>query len=396
VFDDELPLCLLIVQVRLAAVAAVVSLSSQDHLFADAAGLLLADLVGDQLPSVRLSALKALLDQATAFHLHKQALQQAQTSQPQQQHLQQQHLQQQQKQQQQQPGIADQPRQQQQQQGAEQPTDADDVDMEGAEGPTQQQGSQEGDTSSQAQEAASESDAEQQQSQEAATAPGLQQQQQQQPQQQRRSKVRKSDLPPWGKDALLAASNALSDAEPAVRQLALQLLQHLPPGNAPDLVIVIRALAACCQRYPDQHAEQAWGLVNSLSSMRAEMITLVPGKLVPLLGSLLQPSPAAGATGDGLCKPEAVQGDTSPGGQPGSAHAAAAAAAAASVLGSAAAADIARLPQGAQVLAALLLLGVQSRKQGLPTSLKELEKAGLLELPALQLWQARLCAVQGP
>jgi hypothetical protein len=370
---------LLLMQVRLAAVAAVVALSSQDQLFADAAGLLLADLVPDQLPEVRMEALKALLDQAAAFQLHKQAQQQQQV-----------HAGRSQQQQQQGPELADHLRQEQQVQGGGRPTGHDDVDMGDAEGSTQQQDRQDSDTGSQGQEAASESDTAQQQPQDSAAAASALQQQQQQ----RRSKARKSDLPPWGKNALLAAANTLSDAEPAARQLALQLLQHLPPGNVPDLVIVVRGLAACCQRYPDQHAQQAWGLVNSLSRMRAEMITLAPGKLVTLLRNFLQLSSAAEAADDVSAAPGAAHGDTLPREQQGSAQAAAAAAA--DVLGSSAAADITMLPQGAQVLAALLLLGVQQRKHALPSLLEQLEKAGLLELPALQRWRARLCAVHNP
>lgn len=67
-------------QARLAAVAAVVSLSSQDPLFADSAGLLLLDLVGDQLLEVRVAALQALVTQAAGLQQHKQAQQQQQQS----------------------------------------------------------------------------------------------------------------------------------------------------------------------------------------------------------------------------------------------------------------------------------------------------------------------------
>jgi hypothetical protein len=314
-------------QVRLAAVAAVVSLSSQDTLFADAAGLLLSDLVGDQLLEIRLAALQALLDQATAFQQRKQPQQQEGT--------------------------------------AAAAADAADTEMQDAED-LQQYNDHEANTAGNTAAAA------------AGRGPAdveSQQVQQQQQQQQRSSKPRKADLPPWGKDALRAAADALLDRECAVRALALQLLQQLPPGNVPDLVAVIRGVTACCERYPGQNTAHVWGLVGWLGSVRAEMVSLAPGKLVPQLAiMLLQPAPQAAAAAGS-------QG-------------AAAAAAAEAVLGRAAAGSIVGLPTGAQALAAVMLLGVQQRKQGMAALLKELEKAQLMAVPALQPWLDSVHALQ--
>lgn len=344
---------------RLAAVAAVVSLSSQDELFAGAAGLLLSDLVGDQLLEVRLAALHALLAQAEAFQQCKQ------------------------------------PQQEQEQQLAQQAaaaaagTDATaaDVDMAEAEDGEKQEADD-----SKAGTASQQSD----------SAPGNQPgQQQQQQQRARRSKPRKSDLPPWGKDALLAAAAALSDKDAEVRRLALQLLQQLPPANVPDLLTVIQAVAACIQRYPCQETvTQAWAFVGWLGRARAEMVTLAPGKLAPQLASLLL-QPAAAAPGAGAA---AVVGGGGVSSGVGTAAAAAAeeeeeekeeaAAAAAGVLGVSDAGRLSGLPLGAQVLAALMLLGVQQRRQGLPSLLRELGKAQLSDLPVLQPWLATLQALQ--
>ena len=316
---------------RLAAVAAVVSLSSQDALFADVAGGLLSDLVGDQLLEVRLAALEALVVQATAFQQRRQL------------------------QQEQEPAV----------QGTDAGADADadagviaeatDADMADAGGDSQQ--GSEGAASTPAEPAHG---------------------QQQQPQQVCRRKPRKSDLPPWGKDALLAAAAALSDRAPRVRHLALQLLQLLPPGNVPDLITVVRGTAVCVVRNPGgQDEAQAWAVVAWLGSTRAEMLTLAAGKLVPLLATILQPAAAGGQDAPAATHGAGVQ-----------------AAAAAGVLGSAAARDISHLPRGAQILAVLMLLGVQQRKAGLPALLKEVQKAQLLEVPALQPWLGHLRALE--
>jgi hypothetical protein len=64
----------------------------------------------------------------------------------------------------------------------------------------------------------------------------------------------------------------------------------------------------------------------------------------------------------------------------------AAAAAAEAALGSAAACTVSGLPAGAQALAAVMLLGVQQRKQGVAALLKELQKAQLMGVPVLQPW----------
>lgn len=335
---------------RLAAVAAVVSLSSQDALFAGAAGLLLSDLVGDQLLEVRLAALRALLAQAEAFQQRKQ---------PQQEHQ-----------------LA------QQAAAAGAGTDATEADADMTEA---EDGEQHGADDSKAGTASQQSDA----------AAGNQPGQQQQQQRARRSKPRKSDLPPWGKDALLAAAAALSDKNAEVRRLALQLLQQLPPANVPDLLTVVKAVAACIQRYPCQETvRQAWAFVAWLGRARAEMVTLAPGKLAPQLASLLL-QPAAAASGAGATAVVGGGGGASAAGTTAAAAAAEAeAAAAAGVLGVSDAGGLSGLPSGAQVLAALMLLGVQQRRQGLPSLLRELGKAELTDLPVLQPWLATLQALQ--
>jgi hypothetical protein len=368
-------------QVRLAAVAAVVSLSSQDSLFADAAGLLLSDLVGDQLLEVRLAALRALLTQAEAFQQRKQPQQQQGPRQQQQQE------QQQGQQEQEQQGQQEQQQEQQEQQAdaaaADSNAPAADIEMEEPE-----EGEQQDADDSTAGATGQHSDATVLGQ---STAEPQQQQQQQQQQRPRRSKPRKSDLPPWGKDAMLSAAAALSDKDGEVRHLALQLLQQLPPANVPDLLTVVKAVAAAIQRYPCQETVmQAWAFVGWLGSARAEMVTLAPGKLAPQLASLLLPQPAAAAAvavGSGGCAAPAGTVSTA-------AAVEAAAAGAAGVLGVADAGGLRGLPLGAQVLAALLLLGVQQRRQGLPSLLRELGKAGLTDLPVLQPWLATLQALQ--
>jgi hypothetical protein len=64
------------------------------------------------------------------------------------------------------------------------------------------------------------------------------------------------------------------------------------------------------------------------------------------------------------------------------------------VLGSAAAQDISQLPPGAQILAAVMLLGVRQRRAGLAALLKQLQKAQLLEHPALQPWLGHVRALE--
>jgi len=327
--------------VRLAAVAAIVSLSSHDAVFAEAAGALLSDLAGDQLLEVRQAALQALLPMATAFH--SQWL------------LTQQQWQSAQQQQQQEEGQSD--------MAGISAAEASDTDMDDAGAEAQQETLQIAADLSAAgvpqgvQPAVP-------QPQEAAA--GVLQQQQQQQQGAHSLKARKSDLPTWGKDALLAAVSALADRERSVRHLGLQLLQLLPPRTVPDLVTVIKGITSCCERFPQQHTADVTAVVDQLISRRAEMVTLAAGKLVLQLASMLPPTAGTAAAAPGA--PSSTAGSTS------ASHAAAGAVAAAG------------LSPGAQVLTALLLSGVQQRQQGLHALLKELRKSGLMELPVLQPW----------
>ena len=342
-------------QVRLAAVAAVVSLSSQDALFADVAGSLLSDLIGDQLLEVRLAALQALLAQATGFQQRKQV------------------------------------QQQQEQEPVAQPADA----PSDAETPYSDIAGAASDSQAGLRDAATNMDVDADPDAAAASEPAFTQQGDQQQAHMRRRKPHKSDLPSWGKDALIAAAAALSDREPAVRALALQLLMLLPPGNVPDLVAVISGVAACCARYPSQDGEQVWALVAWLGSVRAEMVTLAVGKLAPQLASMLP------ATADGQDAAAAAgastaveAGEVSTGTGIDAGDAGSAVLPAARVLGSAAAQDISRLPPGAQILAAVMLLGVRQRSAGLAALLKQLQKAQLLEHPALQPWLGHVRALE--
>jgi hypothetical protein len=225
----------------------------------------------------------------------------------------------------------------------------------------------------------------------AASDPAFAQQGDQQQAHIRRRKPRKSDLPSWGKDALLAAAAALSDREPAVRALALQLLMLLPPGNVPDLVAVISGVAACCARYPGQDEEQTWALVAWLGSVRAEMVTLAVGKLAPQLASMLSATADAQDAAAVGASAAVLAGELSTGAGIG---AGSAMLPAASVLGSGAAQAASGLPPGAQILAAVMLLGVRQRRAGLGALLKQLQKAQLLEHPALQPWLGHVRALE--
>jgi hypothetical protein len=315
--------------VRLAAVAAVASLSSRDLLFANAAGFLLADLVGDQLLEVRVAALRALLAHATAFQQRKQQ-------------------QQQQKQQDCQKEAADAAGAAA---AAAHATDWTDTDMEEAAAP----------------DALDEGPPEAAMHGEAGAGTQQHHQQQQQQQARRANKVRKSDLPSWGKDALLAAATVLTDREPAVRQLALQLLLLLPPANVPDLVMLVQGLACCCELWPGQHAAEVSAVVEQLTRRRAEVVTLAAAKLVPLLARVLEPGRTTTAAGSAGASSAVSSGNDS---------------------------TSAQLPAGAQLMASLLFAAVQQRKQGLQALLKELGKAGLLQLPVLQPWVAKVQALQ--
>jgi hypothetical protein len=313
-----------------------VSLANADALFANAAGLVVAELASDELPQVRQGALQALLAWASAFHAAKQ-------------------------QQQQQASLS----------ASQDAAAGGDAEMQEQPEDEEEDAQEDGEAPVTPPPAA---DAEQ--------LPGAgstelgSQEQQQQEQQQRRSsggKARKSDLPLWGKEAIAAAERALTDCDAAARRLALDLLPLLPPANVPSLVGVLRALAACCVRFPGQHDAQVASVAAQLAQRRAEMVTLGVGKLVPELGRVLAAGGGGGGqtTGSSDAPPAAAggcQADSSP----------------------------SALPTAAQVLTRVMLVGVQRRHQGLAALLRELGKAGLLHAPLLQPWMQQLRALEGP
>ncbi|KAF8059729.1 hypothetical protein HT031_005137 [Scenedesmus sp. PABB004] len=322
-------------QVRLAAVAALMSLGRADRAFADAAAALLVDAAADELVPVRLAGLRGLVEWAAAFAQARAAAQAAapgQAAQPQAPgqrgeqppapQKQQQCVEQQQQQQQQQHEQHEQQQCVEQQQGVA-------LEEEREEGQLSQEEEEEEEEEGQWVLEAGAAPAEQAELPGAPPGqprpgdarrgggngggrrpqPPLQQGasgQQQQQQQKRRAAKRKADLPPWGVDALAAAVAALCDVNAPVRAEALRLAALLPPSGPPAVGSLLAALADCCERHPGQHLGGARAAAEAAVTARPALVAQAAPQLAKLLGRVAGAGAGAPGGGEGLALVQAA------------------------------------------------------------------------------------------
>jgi hypothetical protein len=364
-------------QVRNAAVSAMLSLGSHDAQLADEVAELLVELAADELLPVRLAALNGLVTWAGQYRQRRLAAKQSQVEQQQQ-------LQGQRQVQAMESDEA--PVAQQPQQQPDEVAEADDCDGEEDEdGKLAEDADMQQDNVEDVREP---NDSQQQREQ---------QQQQQQPdtpgaaiaaggaaashgvsskaarsalastavsaavkQPSKPSKKRKGDLPPWGADGIAAGVAALRDSHAQVRSLALQLLVLLPPANMQAIISLLQGLISCCEQHQQQHWQAALAVVHELAQQRTAMVAKSCQNICKLLAKAVR-GPGAGASGD-----------------PSAAAAAPAAAAAA------------HSSIALQLLSELLLATARLKASMLPALQQQVEKQGLVEAAVLQPLLAQL------